>query len=240
MAAPSGPALKLLHALKSCVKDVQSIIDECSVADLNTQFDTGSTLLGNAATYNPGAIKALVRAGADVNARDGRGLTPIMFAIKTNADSIGALIDSGADVDAKDGLGRKPIAIAARFSAWAIKILVDAGADVNGVADRHGRRPLAIAARFNADSIKALVDAGADLTAPGDEAGRSVLTYVKSNQAAMRRLAEAGVHDAVDAIQAQAYSEMHESVIMTPWPVIGTGGSVWVRVAGVGDSAEYK
>lgn len=112
-------------------RDVEKILAANPAArDVRTQ--TGSTPLHLAATNpDPGALKALIAAGADPNARDQDGMTPLHMAAYTqNAKQAELLLHAGADPYAKTNAGRDPTSLARKtrseevagvISLWILK-----------------------------------------------------------------------------------------------------------------------
>ena len=116
----------------------------------------------------PGAVSALVKAGADVNAADSKGETPLMWIRNTEVTK--ALIKAGADVN-RFGNGHTALIEAAKYYAdpEMINVLVRAGADVDtrGAQEMElGRTALMCAAEKNIGNVgvvNALLKAGANV-----------------------------------------------------------------------------
>ncbi len=99
----------------------------------------------------PGAISALVKAGADVNAADSRGETPIMWIRSTEVTK--ALIKAGADVNARNRSGQTPLMFAARFNTnpEVINALIDGGDE--DLTDKDGKTALVHAKEMGTSEI---------------------------------------------------------------------------------------
>ena len=89
-------------------EDVEALIE--AGADVNSRANAG-TPLNNAARYGPpGAVRALIAAGASVGARDYKGGTPLHgAAYMGSAESVKALIAARAAVNARNEQGRTPL-----------------------------------------------------------------------------------------------------------------------------------
>lgn len=98
--------------------EVQAILKSDPAArDARTAL--GSTPLHLAATnLDPGALKALIAAGANVNARDNEGATPLhMAAYAQRTAQARLLLEAGADPQAKTHAGRDVLSIARKVMA---------------------------------------------------------------------------------------------------------------------------
>ena len=159
-------------------------------ADANAQEEyAGLTLLHIAAQYakDPGAIQALLNAGANIDARNAYGESPLHFAaLSGSSETTGVLLAAGAGVEPKDNRGRTPLHFATGGelnrsgiandpvipivhqygNLFAIRALVAAGANVDTV-DEKWRTPLryAVELRVRPEVVQALLDAGADVNA---------------------------------------------------------------------------
>ncbi|WP_150430839.1 ankyrin repeat domain-containing protein [Dechloromonas sp. CZR5] len=84
--------------------------------------NVGSTPLHlAAANAAPGALKALIAAGADPNARDHDGMTPLhVAAYSQNAAHAQLLLEAGADPHALTATGRDPTSVARKAMAYEV------------------------------------------------------------------------------------------------------------------------
>ena len=133
----------------------------------------------------PGAINALVKAGADVNAADSKGETPIMWIRSTEVTK--ALIKAGADVN-RFGNGHTALIEAAKYidDPEMINVLVKAGAEVDTRGEEKGielgRTALMWAAEKNsAEIVNALLKAGANVNLADKGNGETPLMIAASN-----------------------------------------------------------
>lgn len=109
-AARTGTEQEIIAALKS----------DPSSRDIRT--DVGSTPLHlAAANAAPGALKALIAAGADPNARDHDGMTPLhISAYSQNPKHAQLLLEAGADPYALTATGRDPTSVARKAMAYEV------------------------------------------------------------------------------------------------------------------------
>jgi ankyrin repeat protein len=136
-----------------------------------------NTPLMDAAGFNsdPGAVNALIQAGAAVNEKNIHGESPLMLAASNNKNHevLIALILASADVNASDHVGRTALLLAAaRNSMEVLNVLIEAGADT-GATDNNGETALFAAARNkNPEVISSFIQGGADIEARNN-AGRT-------------------------------------------------------------------
>lgn len=109
-AARTGTAQKIVDALKP----------DAGSRDIRT--NVGSTPLHlAAANADPGALKALIDAGADPNARDHDGMTPLhVAAYSQNAAHAQLLLEAGANPHALTASGRDPTSVARKAMAYEV------------------------------------------------------------------------------------------------------------------------
>ena len=109
-AARTGTAQEVMASLKS----------EPASRDIRTSI--GSTPLHlAAANADPGALTALLDAGADPNARDHDGMTPLhVAAYSQNATHAQRLLEAGADPYALTASGRDPTSVARKAMAYEV------------------------------------------------------------------------------------------------------------------------
>ena len=108
--ARTGTAQEIIVALKS----------DPSSRDIRTKV--GSTPLHlAAANAEPGALKALIDAGADPNVRDHDGMTPLhVAAYSQNARHALLLLEAGANPYALTASGRDPTSVARKAMAYEV------------------------------------------------------------------------------------------------------------------------
>lgn len=99
-------------------KDIEKIL-KVSPATRDVKTGQGSQPIHLAATNpDPGALRALVAAGADANARDIDGVTPLHMAVYTqNTKNTQILLDAGADPKARTNAGRDVLSMARKAMA---------------------------------------------------------------------------------------------------------------------------
>lgn len=109
-AARTGTAQEIVAALKP----------DAGSRDIRT--NVGSTPLHlAAANADPGALKALIDAGANPNARDHDGMTPLhVAAYSQNAVHAQLLLEAGADPHALTASGRDPTSVARKAMAYEV------------------------------------------------------------------------------------------------------------------------
>lgn len=109
-AARTGTAQEIVAALKP----------DAGSRDIRT--NVGSTPLHlAAANADPGALKALIDAGANPNARDHDGMTPLhVAAYSQNAAHAQLLLEAGADPHALTASGRDPTSVARKAMAYEV------------------------------------------------------------------------------------------------------------------------
>lgn len=109
-AARTGTAQEIVAALKP----------DAGSRDIRT--NVGSTPLHlAAANADPGALKALIDAGANPNARDHDGMTPLhVAAYSQNAAHAQLLLEAGANPHALTASGRDPTSVARKAMAYEV------------------------------------------------------------------------------------------------------------------------
>ena len=147
-------------------------------ADVNARGAWDRTPLHQAAEHGtPGAVRALLAAGAEVDARP-RGLdrnsgvanTPLHHAARNpDPEVAAALLEAGAEINARGERGVTPLHYAASNRNPAVAaLLLEAGAEVNAPGS-DGLTPLHSAAAGNSNPavLSVLLAAGADVHARG-------------------------------------------------------------------------
>jgi ankyrin repeat protein len=154
-------------------------------------FDTGTTpVIAAVRDGRPGAIRALITAGADPNLPAGvNGWPPLMHAVhKDRKLAVAALLDSGADPNQRSADGSTALIMAAGYGATGmVRLLLEHGADprienfagisaltmaVSGVADIDNFT----LGSCQSETVKALLDAAPDLKVSANVWGRIALT----------------------------------------------------------------
>ena len=122
--------------------DVQKAIQNHFLDAKATRSD-GEPWVMVAAEYNadPGAISALLQAGADVNAKNKDGDTALMLAAIRGPMIVSVLLKAGADVNAKNNDGETALTLAADICPFpeVVSLLLQAGADANAITSNGGR-----------------------------------------------------------------------------------------------------
>ena len=99
-------------------KDIEKILKATPEArDAKTGMGSQPVHLA-ASNPDPGALKALLAAGADPNAKDAEGVTPLHMAVYVlSTKNTQVLLDAGADPKAKTNAGRDVLSMARKMMA---------------------------------------------------------------------------------------------------------------------------
>ena len=154
--APPTPQEFIRLARHGSAAEVKKAIEAGAPLETRDEQYGGTPLMWAAAqNKDPGAISALLSAGANVNARDSNDGTALLWAAGANRDQevLSLLIAAGADTNARDGSGDTMGILLERHSlvAEAQRLLNELGYNAGTVDGKAGSRTAAAVKAFQGD-----------------------------------------------------------------------------------------